>query len=71
MDWAWGEFIDFISKTMKIDLSCNFANCNYFVCLNNGSTDSSAVKQELIYALFLNKGTAKVQFLSVESKELE
>ena len=39
----------------------------YYSILLDGSTDSSAIEQELIYVLFLNNGTPQVKFFSIKS----
>ena len=35
--------------------------------LNNGSTDSGVIEQELIYVLFLNEGIPTLKYFSIES----
>ena len=35
--------------------------------LNDGSTDSSIIEQELIYILFLNEGVPTLKYFSIDS----
>ena len=42
-------------------------NFNYFTCLNDGSTDSSIIEQEVVYVLHLNDGAPTVRYLSIET----
>lgn len=52
---------------MKETLSKDLANARYFACLNDGSTDTSVIEQEMLFVLFLNEGTPTIKYLGIES----
>ena len=56
-----------IAEVSRDSLTNDLANARFFSCLNDGSTDASVVEQELVYVLFLKKGTPTLKFLSIES----
>ena len=44
----------------------DLANAHYFCILSDSSTDSSVIKEELVYLLFLKSGKPLLKFLSIE-----
>ena len=60
-------FTDYIGSVIQDSLKKDLSDCFYFSCLNDGSTDSSTIEQEMVYVLFLQEGTPVVKYLSVES----
>ena len=52
-DKKCAEFTKYIAHVIRTELDNDLKNCNYFTCLNEGSTDSSITEQEVIYALYL------------------
>ena len=65
-DQKCGEFTVYISKSIKLKLTDSLATCNYYSCLNDGSTDSSVTDEEVVFALILKKGTPAIKYLSIE-----
>ena len=61
------EFTDYIAEVTKDSLKTDIANANYCTCLNNGSTNSSVIEQEVVYLFFLCEDTPTVKYFSVES----
>ena len=66
-DRAVGNFLDVIGKVTMDSLRKDLANTHYFCILSDGSTDSSVIKEELVYLLFLKSGKPLWKFLSIES----
>ena len=68
-DKKCAEFTKYIAQVIRteLELDNDLKNCNYFTCLNNGSTDSSITKQEVIYVLYLKDGVPTVRYLSIET----
>ena len=65
-DRKCAEFTVYISKSIKLKLTDSLATCNYYSCLNDGSTDSSVTDEEVVFALILKKGTPTIKYLSIE-----
>ena len=63
---ACEEFTDYIAEVTKDSLKTDIANANYCACLNNGSTNSSVIEQEVVYLFFLCEDTPTVKYFSVE-----
>ena len=63
------EFTKYIAQVIRTELDNDLknCNCNYFTCLNNGSTDSSITEQEVIYVLHLKDRVPTVRYLSIET----
>ena len=57
-DRAAAVFVDFIAESMKLPLKkCLIkVKAKYYSILQDGSTDTSVIEQELIYVLFLYEG---------------
>ena len=66
-DGKAAEFTDYIAKVTKDSLAKDISNSRFYACLNDGSTDSSVIEQELVYVLFLCEGRTTVEFFSIES----
>lgn len=66
-DRTAATFTDYIGKVMKESLTADLAKSRYYACLNDGSTDSAVIEQEMVYVLFLHEGTPMVKYLSIES----
>ena len=64
-DRKCAEFTEYISKSIKSKLADDLASCNYYSCLNDGSTDSS-VTEEVVLVLFLKEGTPALKYSSTE-----
>ena len=61
------KFTEYIAHVIRTELDNDLKNCNYFTCLNDGSTDSSITEQEVIYVLNLKDGVPTVRYLSIET----
>ena len=55
-----------IGKVTIDSLQKDLADIHYFCILSDGSTDSSVIKEELVYLLFLKSGKPLLKFLSIE-----
>ena len=55
-DQAAGNFLDVIGKVTMDSLQKDLANAHYFCVLSDSSTNSSVIKEELVYLLFLKRG---------------
>ena len=55
-DQAAGNFLDVIGKVTMDSLQKDLANAYYFCVLSDSSTNSSVIKEELVYLLFLKSG---------------
>ena len=66
-DKKCAEFTKYIAHVIRTKLDNDLKNCNYFTCLNDGSTDSSITQQEVIYVLYLKNGAPKVRYLNIET----
>ena len=55
-DQAAGNFLDVIGKVTMDSLQKDLANTHYFCVLSDSSTNSSVIKEELVYLLFLKSG---------------
>ena len=66
-DKKCAEFTKYIAHVIRTELDNDLKNCNYFTCLNNGSTVSSITEQEVIYVLYLKDGAPSVRYLSIET----
>ena len=64
---ACAEFTDYIAEVTKDSRKTDIANANYCACLNNGSTSSSVIEQEVVYLFFLCEDTPTVKYFSIES----
>ena len=53
-------------KSIKLKLADSLASCNYYSCLNDGSTDSSVTEEEVIFILFSKEGVPTPKYLSTE-----
>ena len=53
-------------KSIKLKLADSLASCNYYSCLNDGSTDSSVTEEEVIFILFSKEGVPTPKYLSIE-----
>ena len=60
-------FTDYIGRVVKDSLATDLAKSRYYACLNDGSTDSTVIEQEMVYVLFLYEGTPTVKYFSIES----
>ena len=60
------SFVDFVGKSMKDDLVKDLLSAHYCAILSDSSTDSSILKQEALYVLFLppSSGLPVLKFLS-------
>ena len=54
------EFTKYIAHVTRAELDNDLKNCNYFTCLNDGSTESSITEQEVIYVSHLKDGVPTV-----------
>ena len=66
-DKKCAEFTKYIAHVIRTESDNDLKNCNYFTCLNNGSTVSSITEQEVIYVLYLKDGAPSVRYLSIET----
>ena len=66
-DRAAANFTFHIAEVTRESLKTDLANANFYSVLNDGSTDSGVIEQELIYVLFLNHGTPTLKYFSIES----
>ena len=66
-DKKCAEFTKYIANVIRTELDNDLKNCNYFTCLNDGSTDSSITEQEVIYVLYSKDGVPTVRYLSIET----
>ena len=64
---ACAEFTDYIVEVTKDSLETDIANANYYACLNDESTDSRTIEQDIVYLLFSCEGTPTVKYFSVKS----
>ena len=60
------NFTDFVAVLTKDSFAKDLAKANYFCILSDGSVDSSATEEELVYVLFLLHGKPTLKFLSIE-----
>ena len=68
-DRAAVQFVDVVGKSMKDSFVKDLCSANYYSCLTDGSTDSSVLEQEVIYAIYLSDGVPVVKFLSCVTLE--
>ena len=66
-DRKCAEFTKQIAHVIRTELENGMKNCNYFTCLNDGSTDSNITKQDVIYVIYLKDGVPTVRYLSMET----
>ena len=60
------NFTDSVAVLTKDSFAKDLAKANYFCTLSDGSVDSSATEEELVYVLFLLRGKPTLKFLSIE-----
>ena len=66
-DKKCAEFTKYVAHVIRTELDTDLKNCNYFTCLNDGSTDSSITEQEIIDVLYLKDEVPTVRYLSIET----
>ena len=65
-DHAATNFTDHIAEVTRESLQKDVAKANFYSLLNDGSTDSGVIEQELICS-FLNEGIPTPKYFSIES----
>ena len=65
---AW--FTEYISKSIKSKLADDLTSCNYYSCLNDGSLDSGATDQEVVFVLLLKESTPTLKYSIIESVKI-
>ena len=48
----------------------DLTSCNYYSCLNDGSTDSGATDQEVVFVLLLKESTPTLKYSIIESVKI-
>ena len=66
-DKKCAEFTKYIVHVTRTELD-DLINCNYFICLNDGSTDSSITKLEVIYVLHLKDRACSLVVSDLQSE---
>ena len=65
-DRAAADFSQIIANTYHQELVENMTKARYYSILNDSSSDTSITEKELVYVLFLEDGTPRIKYASIE-----